>query len=138
MYFRRISFLVVVILTFSHIVSAQEAVSVDQVMLKQHLIHRVAPLYPPMAKVALIQGTVNLSVFIGVTGKVESMKVVSGPDKLQRAAMAAVKQWTFRPFKNDGKAVAVTGTISLVFNRTTKSGVLRTNKLPPNSAWVLQ
>ncbi len=30
--------------------------------------------------------------------------------------MVAVKQWTFRPFKKDGKTIAVTGTISLVFN----------------------
>jgi len=116
MNYRRISFFVLVILTSSHIVSAQEVVSVDQITLKQHLSHRVAPLYPPMAKVKLIQGTVNLSVMIGLTGKVESMKIVSGPDELQRAAMAAVKQWTFRPFKKDGKAIAVTGTISLVFN----------------------
>jgi TonB family protein len=116
MHYRRISFFVLVILMFSHIVSAQQTVSVDQITLKQHLIHRVAPLYPPMAKVALIQGTVSLSVFIDVTGKVKSMKVVSGPDKLQRAAMAAVKQWTFRPFKKDGRIIPVTGTISLVFN----------------------
>jgi protein TonB len=121
MHYRRISFFVLVILAFSNIVSAQEFVSVDQVTLKQHLSHRVAPLYPPMAKVALVQGTVNLSVFIGVTGKVESIRVVSGPDKLQRAAMAAVRQWTFRPFKKDGKAIAVTGTISLVFNLDDKA-----------------
>jgi hypothetical protein len=30
--------------------------------------------------------------------------------------MDAVKQWTFHPFKKDGKIIPVTGTISLVFN----------------------
>jgi protein TonB len=126
MHYRRISFFVLVILAVSNIVSAQEVVSVDQITLKQHLSHRVAPLYPPMAKVKLIQGAVNLSVIIGLTGKVESMKIVSGPDKLQRAAMVAVKQWTFRPFKKDGRAIAVSGTISLVFNLDDKEWGLET------------
>jgi len=115
-HYRRISFLILVILAFSTFSSAQEAASVDQITLKQHLSHRVPPLYPPAAKVALVQGTVDISVLVGVTGKVESMKVVSGPVQLRRAAMDAVKQWTFHPFKRDGEPIRVTGTISLVFN----------------------
>jgi protein TonB len=121
MHYRRISFFILGILTFSIICWAQGPVSVDQITLKQHLSHRVPPLYPPKAKVALVQGTVDISVLVGVTGKVESLKFVSGPVPLQRAAMDAVKQWKFRPFKKDGKAIAITGTISIVFNLDDKA-----------------
>lgn len=96
-------------------VSAQDVISVDQQTLNQHVDHRVPPVYPPIAKAAHVQGTVLFELRIGVSGKIESMKVVSGPAMLQQAAIDSVKQWTFRPFEKDGSPVIATGQLPIVF-----------------------
>ncbi|MFZ0744783.1 MAG: energy transducer TonB [Terracidiphilus sp.] len=94
---------------------AQEAISVDQPTLIQHVDHHVPPSYPPIAKAAHIQGAVSFEIRVGASGRIESMKVVSGPAMLQQAAFDCLKQWTFHPFEVDGAPVAATGKISIVF-----------------------
>jgi TonB family protein len=96
--------------------SAQEVLSVDKLALNQHVDHRIYPVYPPIAKAARIQGTVEFEVRIGITGQIESMKVISGPAMLQQAAMDALKQWTYHPFEKDGKPVVALGPVSLMFS----------------------
>jgi TonB family protein len=95
---------------------AQDVLSVDQQTLDQHVDHRVNPVYPPIAKAARIQGTVVFEVRIGVTGKIESSKVVSGPAMLQQAAIDCLRQWTFHPIEKNGTSVAATGKVSIDFN----------------------
>jgi TonB family protein len=95
--------------------SAQEAISVDQSTLNQHVDHRAPPVYPPIAKAAHIQGTVVFEVRVGASGKIESMKVVSGPAMLQQAAIDCLKQWTFHPFEKDGSPIPATGQMSIIF-----------------------
>ncbi len=95
--------------------SAQEAITVDQPTLGQHVDHHVPPVYPPIAKAARIQGTVVFDITVGVTGNIESMKVVSGPAMLQQAAIDCLKQWTYHPFVKDGAPVAARGQTSIVF-----------------------
>jgi TonB family protein len=116
---RRFLLFAPVFLAISLLGSAQEIISVDKLILSQHIDHSVAPVYPPIAKAAQVTGTVNLTVQIGMTGKVESIKVVSGPLMLQQAAIDAVKQWTYRPFVKDEKPVVVSGTVSIEFNAFT-------------------
>jgi TonB family protein len=113
---RRFLFLVLVFLTISRVASAQDVLTVDKLTLNQHVDHRVAPLYPPIAKVAKIQGTVVFDIRIGVTGKVESMKVISGPAMLQQAATDALKHWTYHPFEKDGAPVPASGVVSIDFD----------------------
>jgi TonB family protein len=60
-------------------------------------VHRVEPEYPEAARQQGIQGAVVLDVRIGRDGAVEDVKVVSGQRMLADAAMAAVKQWRFKP-----------------------------------------
>ncbi len=107
------TFAILVVLGLS--ASAQDAVSVDDAALNQQVDHRVTPVYPPIAKAAHIQGTVVFAIRVSVTGKIESMRVASGPAMLQQAAIDCLKQWTFHPFLKDGVAVPVTGTISISF-----------------------
>ena len=95
---------------------AQDAISVDEAELDQHVNHSVTPVYPPIAKAANIQGTVVFTITIGETGKIASMKVVSGPSMLQQAAKDSLEQWTFRPFLKNGVAVPATGEISIPFS----------------------
>jgi TonB family protein len=93
----------------------QDVIAVDQQALSQHVDHRVPPVYPPIAKVAHIQGTVVFDLRIGVSGEIESMKVKSGPPMLLQAAIDCLRQWTFHPFEKDGAPVSATGEMPIVF-----------------------
>lgn len=61
--------------------------------------------YPPEALEKGIQGKVVVKVSILETGAVESVEPVSGDPILTNAAVEAVKQWKFKPFIRDGKAI---------------------------------
>jgi TonB family protein len=113
---RRFLTLVFAFLAFSAAGLAQDALPVDALTLSQHADSRVAPVYPPIARAARIQGTVVFEVRIGVTGKIESMKVVSGPPILQQAAIDCLKQWRWRPFAKDGAPIAAEGPVSIEFS----------------------
>jgi len=100
---------------FSFSVTAQQPILVDQATLSQHVDHHVPPVYPPIAKAANIQGAVFFDITVGVTGKIESMKVVSGHPMLRQAAIDCLKQWTYHPFEKDGVPVPATGQASISF-----------------------
>ena len=80
------------------------------------LAQQVKPDYPPAARTAGIQGTVNLQATIGTDGHVRNLKVVAGPSELQGAAIDAVKQWVYRPYVLNGEKVEVDTTINVVFH----------------------
>jgi protein TonB len=63
----------------------------------KQLLHRVAPTYPPDAKAAGIEGTVVLEITIGADGTVIQVREITGPAELIPAAVAAVKQWQYKP-----------------------------------------
>ncbi len=75
----------------------------------------VEPVYPPDAKAAGIQGSVVLDAVIGKDGQISSLKLVSGPPELTKAAWEAVKQWTYKPYLLNGDPVAVQTTITVTF-----------------------
>lgn len=78
-------------------------------------ISRPQPRYPPLAKVARIQGLVRLEAFISKTGTIEQLKVVSGHHLLIQAAVDAVQQWRYRPTILNGEPVEVVTTIDVHF-----------------------
>jgi protein TonB len=80
------------------------------------LLYKVVPPYPPIAKVAGVQGTVSLVATISKQGTIENLRVVSGPPMLQQAALDAVSAWRYRPFLLNGEPVAVETTVNVVFN----------------------
>ena len=71
------------------------------------LIRQVKPQYPILAQQARIQGTIVLQAVIGKDGTVQEVRVVSGHPLLTGAAIAAVKQWLYRPYSLNGEPVAV-------------------------------
>jgi protein TonB len=73
----------------------------------------VAPIYPPEAKAAGIQGSVVLHAVIGKDGKIASLKLVSGPPELTKSAWAAVIQWGYKPYLLNGQPTAVDTTITV-------------------------
>jgi protein TonB len=82
---------------------------------KGSLLYRVEPEYPEEARQQSIQGPVVLEVGIGADGEVREVKAVSGPRLLADAALAAVKQWRFKPRKVNGKPTEMQARITLNF-----------------------
>lgn len=80
------------------------------------LIHMVPPVYPPIAKMAEVSGTVLLHVIVGKDGSVTDVQVISGPALLTQAAIEAVKQWQYQPTLLNGAPVKVDTTVSVVFD----------------------
>jgi TonB family protein len=80
------------------------------------ILSKTTPVYPVEAKKARIQGIVKLEAVIGKTGEVEQLKVVSGPDGLQKSALDAVHQWKYKPFLLNGDPVDVKTTISVFYS----------------------
>lgn len=67
----------------------------------------VPPEYPPAAKTARTEGTVELDILISPTGSVEDARVIKGFPLLSDAAIAAVRQWKYAPTVINGTAVPV-------------------------------
>ncbi len=79
------------------------------------IINKVAPVYPPLARQARIQGTVKLHAIIGTDGTIEQLEVVSGHPLLIRAATDAVKQWRYKPTLLEDQPVMVETYIDVIF-----------------------
>ena len=79
------------------------------------LISSVAPSYPALAKSQRVEGDVRIDALIDPTGRVSTMKVVSGPTLLHQAAMDALHQWKYQPATLDGKTVPMHLTVTIQF-----------------------
>ncbi|MGA3106825.1 MAG: energy transducer TonB [Terriglobales bacterium] len=79
------------------------------------LVTKVSPVYPPSARQARIQGDVVLKAIINETGDVTSAELVSGHPMLFPAALEAVRQWKYRPYLLNGKAVGVETQVTVSF-----------------------
>jgi TonB family protein len=96
-------------------VSGAEQVELPNGTAENYISQRLAPVYPPIAKAARVQGTVVLQVLIGKDGSVQQIGVLSGPPLLQQAAIDAVRQWVYKPYRVKGKAVLVETTVNVIF-----------------------
>jgi TonB family protein len=79
------------------------------------LLHRVEPEYPEEARQQRIQGAVMLEVRIGRDGAIQDVKLISGQPALANAAIAAVKQWRFKPRMVQGQPAEMQTRITLNF-----------------------
>ena len=66
-------------------------------IVEQHLVHRVRPVYPRLAREMRIEGSVELAVWISPDGGVKEIRLIRGHPLLVKAAMDAVSQWRYRP-----------------------------------------
>jgi protein TonB len=71
------------------------------------LIFKPQPEYPPLAKMARIQGTVRLEAIISKDGTIQDLKVISGHPLLVKAALEAVQRWRYQPTLLNGDPVEV-------------------------------
>ncbi|HEY6938442.1 MAG TPA: TonB family protein [Terriglobales bacterium] len=96
-------------------VATPQRVRVSQGVSQGLLIHRVQPMYPPLARQARIQGTVVLQAEISKDGSIENLRLISGHPMLAPSAIEAVKQWRYKPYFLNGEPVAVETQITVNF-----------------------
>ena len=81
------------------------------------LVSSVLPVYPSMARETGIEGEVVVDTTISETGKVTTMKVLSGPAVLRQSALDALRQWKYAPSMLNGQPIPVQMTVTIKFHR---------------------
>jgi len=79
------------------------------------LLLRVQPVYPLFALQTHLEGTVRLQAIIGRDGAVKSLELISGHPLLAQAALAAVREWRYRPTHLNGEPVEVETYVTVIF-----------------------
>jgi protein TonB len=90
-------------------------VRIGGTVLAAKIMRKVTPLYPRLAIMARISGTVRLLGVVAKDGTIQQLQVVSGPPMLVNAALEAVRQWTYSPTLLNGQPVEVSAPIDVVF-----------------------
>ena len=80
------------------------------------LLHRVEPVYPPLAQRALVQGVVILEATVDRGGRVDEIRVLRSHSLLDDAAVAAVREWVYEPLMLNGQAQPFVLTVTLSFS----------------------
>ena len=93
-----------------------QRVRISQGVTRGLLIQKIEPQYPPLARAARVQGDVVLSAVIDTNGQITNLQLVSGHPMLVPAAIAAVKQWRYKPYLLNGQPVEVETTITVIFS----------------------
>src|SRR5260221_94691 len=79
------------------------------------ILKKVAPVYPPLARQARIQGTVVLRVIVSNAGDVENVQLVSGHPMLAPSAIEAVRQWTYKPYLLQNEPIEIETQVQVNF-----------------------
>ena len=79
------------------------------------LIAPIRPVYPSIAKAAHVEGAVVVEAVISQTGTIESLQVVSGPAMLRSAAVEAIREARYKPYRLNGQVTEVRTTITINF-----------------------
>jgi TonB family protein len=81
----------------------------------RNLVKKVAPIYPPLAKKAGIQGIVHFRVKIAKDGTVHDIELISGHADLVAAARKALEQWVYLPAMLNGEPVEIISQVDIQF-----------------------
>jgi len=109
---------------------AQAPVRPGNGIVEPKLVRSVQPRYTPEAMKAKVQGTVELEAVVLTDGTVGDVTITKSLDKqqgLDQAAIAAAKQWTFRPgVDRSGNPVPVIVSLKLEFKLMDRADQLPT------------
>jgi TonB family protein len=95
--------------------SSIEPVNLPESAAREMLAQPVDPEYPAAAKASGQRGSVVLQVIIGRDGAVQDVKFLQGSLIFARVSIDAVRQWRFKPYSMNGRAVSVQSLITLNF-----------------------
>jgi protein TonB len=87
----------------------------QSVMMEGNLIHKVEPQYPAIAKQLHIEGTVIVKAVISREGVITRAEAERGQTLLAQAAIAAVRQWRYRPYYLNNQPIEVETEITVNF-----------------------
>jgi len=79
------------------------------------LLHRVEPVYPPLARQLHREGCVELRAVIATDGTIQSLEVISGDPLLIRSALDAVRDWRYHPTILNGQPIEVETHITVIY-----------------------
>lgn len=79
------------------------------------LVHRVEPVFPPLARQIRRSGKVELHAIISTDGRVLSLEVVAGDPLFASSALDAVRQWRYKPTYLDGQPVEIDTFITVIY-----------------------
>ena len=79
------------------------------------LLKKVAPVYPPSARSARVEGVVVIEGTIEESGRLDHLNVVEGHPMLIDAAMEAVRQWRYVPAKLHGLPTTSSVRVNVIF-----------------------
>jgi protein TonB len=100
------------------------------------VIEKVLPKYPEQAIRAGLQGPVVLQALIGADGAVRGLKLVTGYLILGRAAYDAVRQWRYKPYMVNGRAVETRTYVTFHFHLPGEAPVMGKTAAPSMSTQV--
>ena len=83
------------------------------------LVERVEPEYPSIAVRAQVQGVVILEAVVDPHGRVEDVRVLRSIPLLDKAAIAAVRQWRYSPLLLNGMPERFVLTVTVSFSLAT-------------------
>ena len=93
-----------------------EPVHLNEESARALITQTVNPMYPTEALSQKLQGPVVLQLSVGRDGTVQDLKLVRGYFVLGKAAIAAVKQWRFKPYIVNGRAMETQTVITINFS----------------------
>ncbi|MFZ3322849.1 MAG: TonB family protein [Usitatibacter sp.] len=84
-------------------------------------LNNPAPAYPPVSRRLKEQGRVLLRVLVSAAGSAENVEVraSSGSERLDRAAVDAVRQWRFAPARRGAETLAAWALVPILFQLDT-------------------
>ena len=94
----------------------QQPVRIGGQISAPELLQRVEPVYPEIAVIAKVTGTVILEAVVATDGTVESVKVLRPVKFLEQAAIDAVRQWRYKPLILNGVPTPFVLTVTLTFS----------------------
>ena len=113
---RRLCFVIALQLLLGVAAAQDASVEVSSASANEHILKKIDPEYPPLAKAARIQGKVLLKATISKDGDVTAVNVVSGHPMLAPSAIQAVKKWQYKPFLVNGQPAEVKTEIEVPFS----------------------
>ena len=80
------------------------------------LVRRIEPIFPALPKQMGREGRVELHAIISTDGSIQSLEVISGDPLFYQSALAAVREWRYRPTILNGQAVEVDTHITVIYS----------------------
>jgi hypothetical protein len=97
--------------------SEQNPVRVSSGVMAGLAIHHEMPQYPVhKCGESAPGGQVVTRAVINPEGKVDKLTVISGPEERREPNLTALRQWTYKPYLLNGKAVWVQTTIAVIID----------------------